>query len=359
MDFLLHGLLSLSRVVGGKDESQYIEEMIQDVNEHVPCRIGLHPRVEKVIRYLDSVSNHRVQVVAICGDPGSGRTTVARGVYDCYADNGFDYYCIIDKGGEYLSEQGLLHLQRMLYSRIVGGNFTEFENVKEIRSVLEQKKTFLILEDIDLLEPLEGLDDLTSLFAFGSKVVITVTAQQRSLLEGHGIRETYDVEIFSDAEAREFLCLKFLKSSRLKSNNMSMIISVANIASRFPLDLEMIGSNLCGKGMGKCKSLMIPNLGIREILQVIFDDLDENHRLMLIYIAHNLKGQELEAVENALAGSFDGCSREHMKVLRKKSFIKINEHGQVTLHDSILEWILQKEYTVILIWLVWFFHLLH
>ncbi|PNY12979.1 resistance protein, partial [Trifolium pratense] len=237
-------------------EFHYIYEIIQEVSKHVACSIGLDYRVEKVMRFLTFGSdNDRVCVVGICGAHGIGKTTLAREVYHFHGGTQFD--C----------------------------NSTMFESVDEgmpmaIKHMLNQKKVFLILEDVHDSEVLKAIVKLTTFFGF----------------EG---LETY--------------------------------------ASGHPFILEVIGSYLSGKSIEECESALhkykqIPNGDIKKILQVSFDSLEKSQQNMLIHIALHLKEQELAIVEDMLHCKYGVCPKNDTRVLLKKSLIKINENGQVILH---------------------------
>ncbi|KAK2354135.1 disease resistance protein RUN1 [Trifolium repens] len=198
-------------------EFQYIYDIIQEVSKHVACSIGLDYRVEKVMRFLTFNSdNDRVCVVGICGAPGIGKTTLARGVYHFHGGVQYDCYWFFDNVGEYLKKHGLVHLQKMLLSEIVGHhNSSMFESVDEgmptaIKHMLNQKKVFLILEDVHDSEVLKAIVKLTTFFGFGSKVIIT--AREKCFLELHGIKRIYEVERMNKVEAFQLLNLKAFDS---------------------------------------------------------------------------------------------------------------------------------------------------
>jgi hypothetical protein len=69
------------------------------------------------------------------------------------------------------------------------------------------------------------------------------------------------------------------------------------------------------------------------MLQVSFDALEKIQQNMLIHIALHLREKELAIVEDLLLCKYGECPKADTRVLLKKSLIKINENGQVILHD--------------------------
>ncbi|KAK2407429.1 disease resistance protein RUN1 [Trifolium repens] len=324
-------------------EFQYIYDIIQEVSKHVACSIGLDYRVEKVMRFLTFDSdNDRVCVVGICGAPGIGKTTLARGVYHFHGSVQYDCYWFFDNVGEYLKKHRLVHLQKMLLSEIVGHhNNTMFESVDEgmptaIQHMLNQKKVFLILEDVHDSEVLNAIVKLTTFFGFGSKVIITTS--DKCFLERHGISKIYEVERMNKEEAFQLLNLKAFDSMNVSPCYMTILEGLETYASGHPFILEVIGSYLSGKSIEECESALhrykqIPNGDIKKILQVSFDALEKIQQNMLIHIALHLREKELAIVEDLLLCKYGECPKADTRVLLKKSLIKINENGQVILHD--------------------------
>ncbi|RDX66221.1 putative disease resistance protein, partial [Mucuna pruriens] len=219
-----HAFVSHFQRCGVKNEEQCIEEILQMVSQHFASIIGVNPRVREVIGLLYLESDDGVHVVGICGDPGIGKKTIARGVYDLIAHQGFHNYCFLDNVGNILRERGLVHLPRMLLSEMVGnsvhtvGNFAgtvgnnyselgnlvdtignnciEFGNFEEgmsvIKHTLNQKKVLIILVGINHSDLLKPVVQLTDCLGPGSRVIITV--QDKCLLESLGIKKIYEVK---------------------------------------------------------------------------------------------------------------------------------------------------------------------
>ncbi|KAL5159574.1 TMV resistance protein N [Glycine soja] len=305
-------------------EYQYIELILKEVSRHVTCPVGLSHRMSKVNKLLFSGSDVGVHMVGICGEARIGKTTVARGVYNFNSDTGFDHYCYFYNVGDILSQ-----------SRFVN----------EGMAILNQKKVFAIFEDINDSKQLKNIIELAYQFGSGSKVIIT--ARNKGLLQSHGIESIYEVETFSKTEAFQLLILKAFNSTSVSADYVTIFNRVETYALGHPWTLEVIGSNLSGKSVENCESALlkyesITNRDIQKILEESFNALEKCQQEMLIHIALKLKELELGVVEDELCNYYKVCPKKDIRVLLDKSLIKINEHGQVTLHPSTQDMIRDK-----------------
>lgn len=327
-----------------KYEFEYINDIVREVSKHVACPIGLGSRELAVMSYLGKYDgfNGGVPVLAIRGDPGGGKTTVARRVYQSYAVKGsFDYCCFIDKVEGDLNEHGLLHLQVMLLSEIVGVDYTGFQNDNEamakIKPMLNEKKVLLVIEDVDDPKLLKAIVDLpTSLFSSASKVII-ITAKDEQFLRDGGIQDIHGVEKFTLEEACKLLSVKAFYSEKFHPRFISIFEGVKTFTSGNPFLLSVIGSFFGGKSLEVCQTALcryesLPKKDTKEILQISFNALEESQKTMLIAIANDFKNQDLAEVEYKLRSQSGVCPKEDIRVLLEKSLLKIDEYGQVTLH---------------------------
>jgi hypothetical protein len=143
-------------------------------------------------------------------------------------------------------------------------------------------------------------------------------------------------------EALELLRWKAFKNNVVDSSYEDILNRAEAYASGLPLALEVVGSNLFGKGIKEWKSTLdryerIPNKEIQRILKVSYDALEEDEQSVFLDIACCFKGLELTWIEQLLCAHHGQCMKSNIGVLIEKSLIKIDQWGCtfVTLHDLI------------------------
>ena len=248
-------------------------------------------------------------------------------------DDQFEGLCFLDDVRENSAKHGLVNLQEILLSDIVGENDIKLGSVNRgvpiIKHRLHQKKVLLVLDDVDKLEQLWGIVGGPDWFGFGSRVIITT--RDNHLLVSHGIQRKYDVEGLNKKEAIELLTWNAFKDGKVDPSYMDVINQAVTYASGLPLALEVIGSNLFGKSVEEWRYALdqykkIPIKDIQKILKISYDALEEYQQKIFLDIAH-------------LPGYTHAHHGVNMKygigVLVEKSLITIDEDGYVSLHDLI------------------------
>jgi len=328
-------------------EHSFIEKIVKVVSnkiKHIPLHVadysvGLGSRILEVSSLLDLGSSDGVYIIGIHGTGGIGKTTVTRAVYNLIADQ-FECLCFLHNVRENSVKHGLEYLQEQLLSKSIGFE-TKFGHVNEgipiIKQRLCQKKVLLILDDVDKLKQLQVLVGELGWLGHGSRVIITT--RDKHLLSCHGIKIKYEADGLSEEQALELLRMKAFKTNKNDSSYDYILSRAVKYASGLPLALEVVGSNLFGKSMAECESILdkyerIPHEDIQKILKVSYDALDEEQQSVFLDIACFLKGCGLAYVEKLLHDRYGYCIKSHVGVLVDKSLIKIN-FNLLTLHDLI------------------------
>ncbi|XP_061350170.1 disease resistance protein Roq1-like [Gastrolobium bilobum] len=333
---------------GKEYEYEFIEKIVKVVSNkinHSPLYVadypvGLESKVLEIISLLN-VGSDGVNMLGIHGIGGIGKTTVARAVYNVIADS-FEALCFLDNVRENSVKHGLEHLQETLLSDLVGEKDIKLASVNKgipiIKHRLQRRKVLLILDDVDKREQLQAIVGRPDWFGSGSRIIITT--RDKHLLKSHRIERTYELDGLNNKEALELLGWNAFRTDKIDPDYVDILNRAVTYASRLPLALEVIGSNLFGKRIEEWESALdqyerIPNKKIQKILEVSFHSLEEYEQKVFLDIACCFKGNDLAYVKQLLYAHHDFRPEYGIGVLIDKSLVKIDVWGCVTLHDLI------------------------
>lgn len=241
----------------------------------------MESRVLEINTLLGVGSDDRVNMVGIYGIGGIGKTTVARAVFNSIADQ-FEGLCFLADVRE-KSKHSLVQLQETLLLDLVMEKDIKlgdvYRGIPLLKDRLKNKKVLVIIDDVDKIEQLRALAGGRDWFGIGSKIIITT--RDKHLLGTHGIEKIYEVKELNHQESLDLFCWYAFKSNKVDPSYIDISNCVVDYAKGLALTLEIIGSNLFGKTMNEWKSALdtyrrIPITGVREILKVSYDGLEED-----------------------------------------------------------------------------------
>ncbi|KAL2335000.1 hypothetical protein Fmac_016213 [Flemingia macrophylla] len=242
---------------GNQNEYDFIGDIVKEVSQKInrtllhvaDYPVGLESPVLQVISLLDGDFDG-VHMVGIHGIGGVGKTTIYRAIYNLIADQ-FEGLSFLGNVRENSTKHGLVHLQQTLPSKTIGENGIKLGTVNVgiqiIKHRLHLKKVLLVLDDVDDLDQLRATVGGTDWFGSGSRIIITT--RDKHLLTCHGIKNTYEVHGLNKEDALELLSWSAFKTDQVDPSYQNILNHVVAYTSGLPLALEVIGSNLFGKGI--------------------------------------------------------------------------------------------------------------
>ncbi|XP_057451408.1 disease resistance protein RUN1-like isoform X2 [Lotus japonicus] len=329
-------------------------EMISDIVKTVTTRlddntylfvadhpVGVESRVQDMVQLLSGKSNE-VRIVGILGMGGSGKTTIAKAIYNEINQN-FDGKTFLanirevwdqDDGRVYLQEQllsGILRTRRMKLHTIELGKTI-------IKEKLCHKRALVVLDDINNLDQVNALCGSREWFGQGSRLIITT--RDEHLLKVLQVDHIYRTQEMDESESLELFSWHAFKQAAPNADFVGLSRMVVAYSGRLPLALEVLGSCLFERKIAEWESTLmklevIPNDQIQKKLKLSYDGLsDDMEKDIFLDICCFFIGKD----RNYVAQILDGCGLHAeigITVLIERSLVKVDKNNKLQMHDLL------------------------
>ncbi|KAJ0837140.1 putative TIR domain, P-loop containing nucleoside triphosphate hydrolase [Helianthus annuus] len=315
-------------------EAQVIKSIVEKVSlkiwpidSHVDENlVGMEQRMQALDPYLE-IGLNDVRMVGIKGMGGTGKTTLARTIFDKQFVN-FEGRSFVENVRETTTQSGLQKLQKQVLRDVLKDKSITVSSVHEgtklMKTRLRGKKVLLVLDDL------------------GSRIIITTRDGQ--VLEAHRVNLIHDVNLLSNEEA---ICLfsrhafgKDIPTQEYERRSRKVV----SYAVGLPLTIKVLGSDLHGKDdsvwtytLERLKT--IPLKETLQILELSYKNLEDDYKEIFLDVACFLKGWEKEdAIRMLESCGFD--AKYGLSVLEQKSLIvtlKGRYDEVIDMHDHLVE----------------------
>jgi len=321
-----------------------VEEIVKSVLAKLDCPlcttkfpVGLEPHVKNVIGLFENQPT-KVCMIGIWGMGGSGKTTVAKAIYNqipyTFGDKNF-----IQGIREACETDGrdLVHLQEKLPSDALKTNVTtERGEMKKItiENRLFGKRLFIVLDDVNEIDQLKDLGRNDKQFGQGS--VIIITTRNLDLLYQLNVDYVYEMDKLDENDSLELFSWHAFGEAKPKEDFIKFARSAVAYCGGLPLALEVLGSYLRKRSVNEWRSVLskleiIPNTQVQNILRISFDGLCLIEKDIFLDVCCFFIGKDRDYVIKIL----NGCGlHAHIgiKVLIERGLIKIEKNNAVGMH---------------------------
>ncbi|XP_027908441.1 TMV resistance protein N-like isoform X2 [Vigna unguiculata] len=205
--------------------------------------VGLQSHVEDLIRTINSKSRE-VCTIRICGQGGSGKTTLAKAIYHQIQCK-FRMKSFIEDIEQLSGTRRDLRLQEQLLLDVLKTK-VEIPSVDVGRTMIQErlsgKRVLIVLDHVYYF--CELLNLLKYRHSFSEGTVIIITAEKEMLLGEYQTETVFWVEQMDINESLELLSWHAFREAKPIQEYDDLAKQVVNYCGGLPLTLELIGSSL-------------------------------------------------------------------------------------------------------------------
>ncbi|KAI3709736.1 hypothetical protein L2E82_39502 [Cichorium intybus] len=250
----LSEVADLAGMVLSGSETEFLKEIVDIIYDkldhkevHLPLNLtGMATRYEEINAWLN---RSNAEFLVICGMGGSGKTTLAKYIYDSNWKKFENMSFVEDISRRCKESHDLLKLQEQLLNDILGGKKRKLPGVSQgtckIEEALQTKKTLIVLDDI------ARRNELTSLLGTGninvqSKIIITTTMENTDNWFKFPYRrcQVYKMKLLNDDESLELLSCHAFGSKVPMAGFEELAVQAIRYCQGNPLALVLLASSL-------------------------------------------------------------------------------------------------------------------
>ncbi|XP_014515492.1 TMV resistance protein N-like [Vigna radiata var. radiata] len=302
--------------------------------------VGLESQVEDVIKCIENESS-KVCMIGIWGMGGSGRTTLAKAIYNrIYRE--FIGKSFIENIGEVWDSkiERYVALQENLLSDVLKSKL-EVKSVGIRRTMIQngisRKKLLIVLDDVNEIGQLKSL--CGSREWFGQGTVIILTTRDKHLLNQHLVDYVYQMDRLNENESLELFSWHAFRDAIPKKEWSELARNVIVYCRGLPLALQFLGSYLCDKTIEVWESVLRelqrnPPNELLNLLNMSFDGLRDTEKDIFLDVCCFFKGKEKDYVTEIL----NGCGLHAdigITLLIDRGLIKVERNNKLELHPLL------------------------
>jgi len=302
--------------------------------------VGLDPHVRKVIECIENHSS-KVCMIGIWGMGGSGKTTIAKAIYNrIYRP--FISRSFIENIREFsYRDRRHVHLQENLLYRILKSKF-KVQSVGMGRTMIEnefsRKKLLIVLDDVNEFSQLENLCGNRDWFGQGT--VIIITSRDVHVLNRLKVNYIYKMNGMNENDSLELFSCHAFGDPKPRKGFDEFARSITAHCGGLPLALEVHGSILFNRTKDwweneLARLQVFPTTEVQNKLRISFESLcDDMEKDIFLDICCFFIGKDRGYVTQIL----NGCGLHAdigITVLIERGLIKVGRNNKLEMHPLL------------------------
>ncbi|KAH9289130.1 hypothetical protein KI387_033247, partial [Taxus chinensis] len=290
-----------------KDDEQMVVKnvvyrVLKDMKK-VPLEVAKHPMgLNETVEEFETIARQchgNVQIVGIWGMGGSGKTTLAKELYnrECSSMQKRVAFSLIF---EMLLQEEALHKKQKNLLKDLGFEDASFDHVDQGKGFLARRLTsvsvLIVLDDVDHRDQLEALLPVKDSLASGSLII--VTTREREVLISCGISAIYKMRVLNPSHAKQLFCWHAFLQPSPRSGFEQIVEKFLSSCQGLPLSLKVLGGQLYGRSQMDYWEAQLEKISrilpgdITQRLKISYDALDEEDKEMFLDTACFFIGEE-------------------------------------------------------------------
>ncbi|GLJ33954.1 hypothetical protein SUGI_0683050 [Cryptomeria japonica] len=324
-----------------------IERIVLKVINDVPLVVAKHPvGLREMVQDFEmkalqpAQDDQVVSIVGICGMGGSGKTTLAKELYNKISSSMERSSFLFEVRDA--ASKGALHNKQTKLLNDLGITGVTFDNIEEginvLSSRLKSVKVLIVLDDVDNVEQLDALLPTKHKLQNGSLIIVTTRAYD--VLNSWGISFIYKMRPLDSLQAGNLFCWHAFLRCCPPNGFKELVEKYLEQCNGIPLSLKVLGAQLYGESRIEYWESQLHKISrilpadIKKRLKISYDTLDDEEKEIFLDAAYFFIGEQSSlAIEVWNGLGLSGLQR--WESLLHKCLVEHDDNNFIWMHDHI------------------------